>query len=328
MSPVSALVDPDDLAALAIGFEAAMLDTASSDAVTTALFDLGWDELVVAAPAQGAAMAFTALGTTGSDAALLDDVLARALGLDVSLATGVVVPAPHRSAAPGRRHGSRIVVDGIVSRRIDEATTAIVPIDTGAGIELATVDASLVRAPDFTGLDPAPTYGRLRIDLDADAVTTLDGTWAWDHAVAAARAALAHQLVGSSRTMLEMARQHAVDREQFGRPVASFQAVRHKLAEALVQIEGAAAVADVATDDADPLVATLAKSLAGHAARTTATHAQQVLAGIGFTTDHRFHRWLKRTLVLDTLFGSASSLPADIGADLLARDGAPRLVEL
>ena len=74
--------------------------------------------------------------------------------------------------------------------------------------------------------------------------------------------------------------------------------------------------------------AALAKSLAGQAARSTATHAQQVLAGIGFTTDHPFHRWLKRTLVVDGLFGSASTLPAEIGAELLARGGAPRLLEL
>ena len=128
--------------------------------------------------------------------------------------------------------------------------------------------------------------------------------------------------------MLDLARQHAVDRVQFGRPVASFQAVRHRLAESLVQIEGAAAVVDVCGDETDPLLAALAKSLAGKAARATAGHAQQVLAGIGFTTDHPFQLRLKRVLTVDSLFGSASSLPAEIGAELLARGSAPRLVEL
>ena len=75
----------------------------------------------------------------------------------------------------------------------------------------------------------------------------------------------------------------------------------------------------------------MAKSLAGRAARATAGHTQQVLAGIGFTTDHPFQLRLKRALTVDVLFGSASSLPAEIGAELLARGHAagviPQLVE-
>ncbi len=59
--------------------------------------------------------------------------------------------------------------------------------------------------------------------------------------VAAGRHALGWWLVGSSRAMLSLARQHAVDRVQFGRPVASFQAIRHRLAETLVAVEGAEA---------------------------------------------------------------------------------------
>ena len=141
--------------------------------------------------------------------------------------------------------------------------------------------------------------------------------------------ALAHQLIAIARLMLGQARQHAVDRVQFGRAIASFQAVRHKLAESLVVIEGAAAVAEAGTAaECDPLTAAMAKSLAGRAASTTATHAQQVLAGIGFTTDHPFHLALKRLLVVDTLFGSARTLPSEIGRSLLAQRGAPRLVEL
>ena len=59
--------------------------------------------------------------------------------------------------------------------------------------------------------------------------------------VAAGRHALGWWLVGAGRAMLSLARQHALDRSQFGRPVASFQAIRHRLAETLVSIEGAEA---------------------------------------------------------------------------------------
>ena len=150
----------------------------------------------------------------------------------------------------------------------------------------------------------------------------------WTEAVRAARAAVAHQLIAASRVMLEQARQHAVDRVQFGRAIGSFQAVRHKLADTLVAIEGAAAVADECHDSCEPIMAAAAKSLAGKAARSAATNAQQVLAGIGFTTDHPFHLGLKRVMVLEVLFGSSRTLPTEIGNILLAQRSAPRLVGL
>jgi alkylation response protein AidB-like acyl-CoA dehydrogenase len=72
----------------------------------------------------------------------------------------------------------------------------------------------------------------------------------------------------------------------------------------------------------------LAKSLAGRAARIAATHCQQVLGGIGFTAEHPFHRYLARALVLDSILGSATELPAAIGAHLISAGTIPRLVEL
>ena len=79
---------------LAEGFASAMLAAPGPGEADAALFDLGWGELLTAAPSQGAAMAFTALGATGSSAAIIDDVLAQALGLDVAPTTCVALPAP------------------------------------------------------------------------------------------------------------------------------------------------------------------------------------------------------------------------------------------
>ncbi|MET0909738.1 MAG: acyl-CoA dehydrogenase family protein [Ilumatobacteraceae bacterium] len=329
-------IDADDLAMLADGFASAMLAAPDSGDADAALFDLGWGELLAAAPSQGAAMAFSALGATGSSAALVDDVLAQALGFDVSPTTCVALPRPHRATPPATRRGDVIRIDGLVSTRIDTADTVVVAIvdRPGAAVELLPVDADHVRSAPVAGLDPSAPYRRLVVDLPADALRSRgDGSGTnradtWAAGVAAARVALAHQLIGASRWMLDAARTHAIDRTQFGRSVASFQAVRHKLAESLVAIEGAHSVAGACTDDVDPLLAAVAKSLAGKAARTTATNAQQVLAGIGFTTDHEFHLWLKRTLVVDTVFGSASSIPTEIGYALLAGRTAPRLLEL
>ncbi|MBA9005383.1 acyl-CoA dehydrogenase family protein [Thermomonospora cellulosilytica] len=146
-----------------------------------------------------------------------------------------------------------------------------------------------------------------------------------DEALAAGRRALGFQIVGAGRTMLALAREHALARTQFGRQVASFQAVRHRLAETLVALEAAQAALEHA---GDPMTAMLGKALAGRAGLTAMRHCQQVLAGIGFTAEHRFHTFARRVLVLDDLLGSASALTGQIGGSLRADGRAPRLVDL
>jgi alkylation response protein AidB-like acyl-CoA dehydrogenase len=123
-------------------------------------------------------------------------------------------------------------------------------------------------------------------------------------------------------------RDHATERIQFGRPVAAFQAVRHRLAEGLVAIEAADAALDAAWEVESPMNAALAKAVAGRSARTVARHCQQVLAGIGFTTEHPFHRYLRRTLVLDGLLGDTRSLTRELGEGLLRTRQLPPLLPL
>lgn len=143
--------------------------------------------------------------------------------------------------------------------------------------------------------------------------------------LAAGRRALAWWLVGTSRAMLSLAREHALSRNQFGKPVAGFQAIRHKLAETLVAIEGAEAAAQSATDD---LGSILAKAAAGQAALTASKHCQQILGGIGFTAEHDLHRHIRRAYVLDGLLGSSRELTREAGAQVRAQGKAPRLVHL
>jgi alkylation response protein AidB-like acyl-CoA dehydrogenase len=140
--------------------------------------------------------------------------------------------------------------------------------------------------------------------------------------------ALGHELVGASRKMLELAREHALERIQFGRPIGMFQAVRHRLAETLVAIETADAALEAAWDDGTPTAAAIAKALAGRGARTAARHCQQVLAGIGFTTEHPLHLYVRRVIVLDELLGGSRSLTADLGRTLLDTRQLPDLLPL
>ncbi len=146
--------------------------------------------------------------------------------------------------------------------------------------------------------------------------------------VAEARRAVGWWLLGSARAMLELARRHALDRTQFGKPIASFQAVRHRLAETLVAVEGAEATLNLSAAENPDLTAMLAKAAAGKAALTAAKHCQQVLGGIGFTEEHGLHVHVKRALVLDGLLGSSKELTKKAGSGLRARGSVPRLAEL
>ena len=152
------------------------------------------------------------------------------------------------------------------------------------------------------------------------------------------RIALGWWLVGSSRAMLELARTHALDRTQFGKPIAAFQAVRHRLAETLVAIEGAEAALTATTVDlqADSTVphedsllrALLAKAASGRAALITSRHAQQVHGGIGFTAEHSLHRHIRRVHMLDALLGSSRTLTREAGTLIREQSHAPRLIHL
>jgi len=150
-------------------------------------------------------------------------------------------------------------------------------------------------------------------------------------ALAAGRQALGWWLVGASRAMLSLARQHAVDRVQFGCQISSFQAIRHRLAETLVAIEGTEATLRAAadlSDDTDGLACVLAKASAGQAALTAARHCQQVLGGIGFTAEHPLQHHVKRALMLDGLLGSTRELTREAGRSLRTKGSAPRLAHL
>jgi hypothetical protein len=142
------------------------------------------------------------------------------------------------------------------------------------------------------------------------------------------RLAVGHELVGAGRAMLDLARTPAIEREQFGQPIAAFQAVRHRLAEALIAIETAEAMLAEAWEDGTEETAAMAKAVAGRSAMTAARHCQQVLAGIGFTTEHPFHLYFKRVLVLDQLHGSSKALTRELGERLLSTRRLPAPVPL
>ena len=116
---------------------------------------------------------------------------------------------------------------------------------------------------------------------------------------AADASALLHAacMLGSAERLLELAVEHAGSRMQFGRPIGSFQAVKHRCARMLVEHRLGAAAVDRASDRSDPRWAvrvSVAVTTAAHAATVIGTNALQVFGGIGFTWDHPAHLFFKR----------------------------------
>ncbi len=292
-----------------------------------ALAALGWLEMLDAESRDAVDIIFTALGTTNASATVLDDVIVAALGGEPRADLAVLLPPFATWAPPGHTDDGLVRAEGLASARITTATELLVATAGPEARRAIAVPVDAVSVTPVRGIDPDAGLHRVRIEHSADPATPLDPS-AWAAAVGAGRRAIGHQIAGATRAMLALARAHAIERVQFGRPIARFQAVRHRLADALVAVEALDAALGAAWDEPSPLTAALAKAIAGRTAGTVATHSQQVLAGIGFTTDHAFHRYFKRALALEGIFGSAEAIVTDIGRELLASRSVPTLIEL
>ena len=128
-----------------------------------------------------------------------------------------------------------------------------------------------------------------------------------DHACAG----LALELVGVGQRALDMSVAYANERTQFGRPIGSFQAIKHKCVDMMVAVETARSLAyyaawAVSEDAADASsAAAMAKAYCGDMAKTVTSEAIQVHGGIGFTWEHDLHLYYRRALAADAAFGAA-----------------------
>jgi alkylation response protein AidB-like acyl-CoA dehydrogenase len=324
------MMDASERELLAKGLEHATAQ-ASGEAVDAALDELGWRDALALDPAVAVSTLFALQGGARATSSALDQVVVGALGAYVPLAAGLVLPALGATSPPGRVVDGGLVVRGLGLGGLSRSSQAVVGAlvgDAGDDHVLVVVATSALTLRPVGGLDPS--LGLVEVAGDGVPVAARSGLAraAWPAAVAAGQRALSHELVGASRAMLELAREHALERIQFGRPIGSFQAVRHRLADSLVAIEAADGAAAAAWEEGSPLAAAMAKALAGRGARTVARHCQQVLAGIGFTTEHPLQRYVRRVLVLDRLLGDARSLTTRLGRDLLDSRHLPKIVAL
>ncbi len=130
------------------------------------------------------------------------------------------------------------------------------------------------------------------------------------HTLDQAVACLANEMVGGAEMLREQALEYATLRMQFGRAIASFQTLKHKAADMLIDVELAKsaayyAAAAVDGDDVDelPAMASLAKAGGAEAYMQTAIHAIQIHGGIGFTWDNDTHLWFKRAKSSEVFLG-------------------------
>lgn len=296
-------------------------------AIDAVLAQLEWLEMLEAEPGDVIDIVFSALGDANATATVLDDVVVSALGTPPDADLAVLLPPFAAWNRPGRIDGSHLHARGLATARAATASQMLVVCSSGTESWLATVPTKDVESTAVHGVDPDARICAVRIQGTAAVAKRLEAG-AWESAIALGRRAVAYQIAGACRAMLTLARTHALERVQFGRPIARFQAVRHRLAEALVAVEALEATLAAARDEPNPETAALAKAFAGRTARTLTAHCQQVLAGIGFTTEHPFHRFLKRVMLLEGLFGSADDIVLDVGRRLLAVRKVPNLIEL
>jgi alkylation response protein AidB-like acyl-CoA dehydrogenase len=233
---------------------------------------------------------------------------------------------PTRVATTARREGAGFVIDGsksfvidghvadllIVSARIGGAT------DDRDGITLFLVpaDAPGVRRQRLSMVD---SRNAARIVLDGVAVgaeavlgTLGDGAALLDRVLDRARAGLAAEMLGSACEAFERTVQYLKDRKQFGVPIGSFQALKHRAAELFAEIEvtrsavlAALVAIDEAAEDA-PALASLAKAKANETLRLVSSEGIQMHGGIGMTDEHEIGFFLKRARVAEASFGGTS----------------------
>ncbi|MGV0871549.1 acyl-CoA dehydrogenase family protein [Mycolicibacterium sp. XJ879] len=193
---------------------------------------------------------------------------------------------------------------------------ALYAVDTTAnGVQRTPLDTlDLTRSAANVTLTEAPA----RLVAGADETARV-----LDHALQVGAALLAVEQVGAAQHLLDLSVEYAKSRLQFGRPIGSFQAVKHRLANLLVDVEHARSTAYHAvwalTDGSDdPALATsIAQAVCSSALTHVATDTIQVHGGIGFTWEHQAHLYYKRATTDAVLLGSAEQHRDRIAAMVL-----------
>ena len=221
--------------------------------------------------------------------------------------TGVTATAEQTDDGWVLNGAKHYVIDGHV------ADVLLVAARTGAGVSIFAVEADangLIRTPLAT-MDQTRKQAKLELSNTPGRLVGTDGN-GWNvltRVLDRAAVALAAEQVGGAQMVLDMSVEYAKVRVQFGRPIGSFQAIKHKCADMLLEVESAKSAAYYAawcaSEDNDelPAMASLAKSYCSEAYFHAAAENIQIHGGIGFTWEHPAHLYFKRAKSSELLFG-------------------------
>lgn len=237
-------------------------------------------------------------------------------------------PAATRAEATSGPTGDGWRISGTKEHVLDGATADVLLVTarTGSGVSLFEVDpqgAGTRREPSVP-MDQTRALARLDLDrAEARPVGTPgDGERVLRQVLDLACTALAAEQVGAAQRCLDLTVGYASERVQFGRPIGSFQAVKHRLADAYVQVESARSAALGAAFSAargSPDLtrhAAVAKSACSEAFSSVAAETVQLHGGIGITWEHDAHRFFKRAHGSAQLFGTPAWHRARLCAEL------------
>jgi alkylation response protein AidB-like acyl-CoA dehydrogenase len=187
------------------------------------------------------------------------------------------------------------------------------------GVSLFLVDAkaagvgvTMLKTMDQTRKLGEVTFKGVKVGADALLGSAGGGWKVLERVVDRGKVGLAAEMCGGAQKVLEMSVEYAKVREQFGKPIGSFQAIQHKCANMLVEVESSKSITyyaawAVANDVPEaPLAAAMAKAYTSDAYRHTAGEGIQIHGGIGFTWEHDMHIFFKRAKSSEVTFGDAT----------------------
>jgi alkylation response protein AidB-like acyl-CoA dehydrogenase len=321
------------------------------DSAFAAMADLGWTGLHLPAEVGGSGFGLAELAVVLDElgagvtpgpflAAVIGSAIVGAVGGDElrrellpAAAAGTSVIA--YGMADGLTVAAGPSVTGTVPRVLGGTWASHLVLAHGDDLLIVTADGAaggsgVTRKP-LEGLDPS--MGLAAFELSAAPVAVIAGRAS--AALAVARPLAAASAAGGARAVLEMATSYAKVREQFGRTIGSFQAVKHLLADMLADSElataaawDAARAADHALDQQAELCAAVAATVALSGFQRNAQRNIQVHGGIGFTWEHDAHLYLRRAVTLLAMFGQETTAQDDVARLVAAGVRRERAVDL
>jgi alkylation response protein AidB-like acyl-CoA dehydrogenase len=230
-------------------------------------------------------------------------------------------------AMKATRDGAKWRLDGVKNFVIDgeRADVILVAARTDSGVGLFEVEgkASNLSRASLPALDLTRKLARLTFNGTAATLVSgnTDASAGLKHVLAVGSAMLAAEQVGGAQRVLEMSTEYAKTRLQFGRPIGSFQAIKHKCADMLVETEFARSAAyhamfAAAGDDESELqqASHMARSYCSEAYFKATADNIQIHGGMGFTWEHPAHLYFKRARASSILFGDPIEHRAELGA--------------